>query len=110
MTLTQDLKRTSLYECHVRAGARLVPFAGWEMPVQYGGVAEEHMAVRTRAGLFDVSHMGEVFVEGRGALSTLQKLTSNDVVRLAIGQAQYSALLTPAGTFVDDVLVHRLAD
>ena len=106
-TSPEGLRRTSLYECHVRAGARLVPFAGWEMPVQYAGVAEEHIAVRARAGLFDVSHMGEIAVEGRGALATLQRLTSNDVSKLAIGQAQYSALTTPEGTFVDDILVHR---
>jgi aminomethyltransferase len=109
MTLTQDLKRTSLYECHVRAGARLVPFAGWEMPVQYAGVTEEHVAVRTRAGLFDVSHMGEILVEGSGALATLQHLTSNDVSRLADGQIHYSALMTPNGAFVDDILVHRMS-
>ena len=109
MTLTQDLKRTSLYECHVHAGARLVPFAGWEMPVQYAGVTEEHIAVRSRAGLFDVSHMGEILVEGPGALATLQSLTSNDVSRLADGQIQYSALMTPNGAFVDDILVHRMS-
>lgn len=108
MTLTQDLKRTSLYERHRSAGARLVPFAGWEMPVQYVGVAEEHIAVRTRAGLFDVSHMGEILVEGPGALSTLQRLTSNDVSRLADGQIHYSALMTENGAFVDDILVHRM--
>src|SRR5207249_9066914 len=77
-------------------------------PVQYSGVAEEHLAVRARAGLFDVSHMGEVKVQGPGALQTLQTLTSNNVAKLAIGQAQYSALTTPRGTFVDDVIVHRL--
>lgn len=77
------------------------------MPVQYTGVGEEHLAVRTKAGLFDVSHMGEVSVEGPGALSTLQRLTSNDVSRLAIGQVQYAALTTPQGAFVDDILVHR---
>src|SRR5881397_3794833 len=93
------LKRTPLYDRHVAAGARLVPFAGWEMPVQYAGVTEEHLAVRTKAGLFDVSHMGEVSVEGPGALETLQTLTSNDVSKVAIGQAQYSALTTPLGTF-----------
>src|SRR5262245_27721920 len=110
MTLTQDLKRTSLYECHVRAGARLVPFAGWEMPVQYAGVTDEHMAVRTRAGLFDVSHMGEILVEGRGALATIQSLTSNDAARLAEGQIQYSALTTGDGALVADVLVHRMGE
>jgi aminomethyltransferase len=104
------LKRTALHDCHVRAGARLVPFAGYEMPVTYAGVVEEHMAVRTRAGLFDVSHMGEIAVEGPAALAALQHLTCNDVSRLAPGQIQYSALTTPAGTFVDDVLVHRRND
>jgi aminomethyltransferase len=85
----------------------MVPFAGWEMPVQYTGVIDEHMAVRTRAGLFDVSHMGEVDVVGREALDYLQRVTCNDVSRLAPGRIQYSALTTPEGTFVDDLLVHK---
>ena len=88
----------------------MVGFGGWEMPVEYSGISDEHMAVRTRAGLFDVSHMGEIEIAGQDALSTIQWLTSNDASRLVVGQAQYSALTTPAGTFVDDILVYRLAD
>jgi len=87
----------------------MVPFAGWEMPVEYSGLVAEHMAVRTRAGLFDVSHMGQLELAGRDALAAVQRITSNDASKLQVGQAQYSALTTPAGTFVDDVLVHRLA-
>jgi aminomethyltransferase len=102
------LKRTPLYECHVEAGARLVDFAGWEMPVQYLGVIEEHRAVRTAAGMFDVSHMGEVRVQGPRAEAFLQHLTPNDVSKLAPGRAHYSGLLTEAGTYVDDLLIYRL--
>jgi len=102
------LRRTPLYECHVEAGARIVPFAGWEMPVQYQGVVEEHVAVRTKVGLFDVSHMGEIDVRGPQALELLQKITCNNVARLVDGQAHYSALMTPGGCFVDDLLVHRI--
>jgi aminomethyltransferase len=88
----------------------MVDFGGWDMPVEYSGITDEHMAVRTRAGLFDVSHMGEVELAGPAALQTIQALTSNDASRLAVGQIQYSALTTPEGTFVDDILVYRLAD
>jgi aminomethyltransferase len=87
----------------------MVDFAGWDMPVEYAGVVEEHMAVRTRAGLFDVSHMGEIEIAGADALAAVQRITSNDASRLAVGQAQYSALTTPQGTFVDDLLVYRFA-
>ncbi len=103
------LKKTPLHDRHVALGARLVDFAGWEMPVQYRGVIEEHLAVRMAAGLFDVSHMGEILVHGPGALGAVQHLASNDASRLADGQAQYSALLTPEGTPVDDIYVYRLA-
>ncbi|MFQ5719833.1 MAG: glycine cleavage system aminomethyltransferase GcvT [Acidobacteriota bacterium] len=103
------LKRTPLYRHHVEHGARMVPFAGWDMPVQYSGVIEEHRAVRQAAGLFDVSHMGEFEVSGPGALAWLQRVTPNDVSRLVPGQAHYSALLTGRGTFIDDLLVYRLA-
>ncbi len=105
-----QLKRTPLYECHLQAGGRMVPFAGWEMPVQYRGVVEEHRAVRTSVGLFDVSHMGEIVVTGSRALDFLQYVTCNDVSKLSDGRAQYSGLMTPRGTFVDDLLVHKLAD
>jgi len=104
----ETLMKTALHACHREAGGRLVPFAGWEMPVQYRGVVEEHLAVRTRAGLFDVSHMGEIEIRGHRALALVQKLTSNDAGRLVDGQAQYSGLTTPSGCFVDDVLVHRM--
>jgi aminomethyltransferase len=87
----------------------MVDFAGWDMPVQYSGIIDEHVAVRTRAGLFDVSHMGEVDVRGAGALAACQHATANDVARLADGQAQYTLLLTPAGGIVDDVIIHRRA-
>ncbi|HKI04834.1 MAG TPA: glycine cleavage system aminomethyltransferase GcvT [Thermoanaerobaculia bacterium] len=109
MTEAQDVKRTPLYPCHKEAGARMVDFAGWEMPVQYAGVIEEHRAVRTAAGLFDVSHMGEVRVRGAGAEAFLQRLTPNDVSKLVPGRAHYSGLLTDSGTYVDDLLIYRLA-
>jgi len=101
------LRTTPLNEVIRQAGAKLVDFAGWEMPVQFRSVLEEHQAVRTRAGLFDVSHMGEIRVEGQGSLALLQRLTPNDVGKLVPGQAQYTALLTPQATFVDDILVYR---
>jgi aminomethyltransferase len=110
MSDEETLARTPLHAAHQRAGARLVPFAGWEMPVQYTGVIDEHRAVRTAAGLFDVSHMGEVLVTGSGAEAFLQGLTPNDVSKLAVGRAHYSGLLTERGTYVDDLLVYRLAE
>jgi aminomethyltransferase len=88
----------------------MVPFGGWDMPVEYSGITAEHLAVRTRAGLFDVSHMGEIEIAGPEALAAVQLMSCNDASRLDVGQAQYSALTTPAGTFVDDILVYRLAD
>jgi aminomethyltransferase len=103
-------RRTPLYDLHVAAGARMVPFAGWEMPLQYTGVIEEHLAVRQKAGLFDVSHMGEVAIRGREALSFLQLVTCNDAAKLVAGRAQYTALMTPEGTFVDDLLIYMLGD
>jgi len=105
---TPALKPTPLHARHLASGARMVPYAGWDMPVEYSGITAEHLAVRTRAGVFDVSHMGEIEIAGKDALKTVQHLTSNDASRLKMGQAQYSALLTPEGTFVDDVLVYRL--
>jgi aminomethyltransferase len=86
----------------------MVPFGGWDMPVEYSGISAEHLAVRTAAGLFDVSHMGEVEIAGPGALEAVQHITSNDASKLQVGQIQYSALTTPEGTFVDDLLVYRL--
>lgn len=105
-----SLKRTSLYDAHVRAGARMVDFAGWEMPVQYTSILAEHRAVRTRAGVFDVSHMGEVEVVGPGALETIQRLVPNDASRLALGQGMYTPMCVSSGGIVDDITVFRLAD
>src|SRR5260370_20192546 len=104
-----SLKTTPLNARHRASGARMVPFAGWEMPVEYSGIVNEHLAVRTRAGLFDVSHMGEIEIAGKDALAGVQRISSNDASKLAVGQAQYSGLLTSQGTFVDDLLVYRLA-
>jgi aminomethyltransferase len=103
------LRRTALNAAHKSAGARMVEFAGWEMPVEYSGIVQEHLAVRTAAGLFDVSHMGEIEVCGPQALALLQHVTSNDVSRLSPGQAQYTALMYPEGSAVDDCIVHKLA-
>jgi glycine cleavage system T protein (aminomethyltransferase) len=100
-------QRTPLYDVHVRAGARLVEFAGWEMPVQYAGILSEHEAVRTRAGLFDVSHMGEIVFRGPKALESLQRLFTNDLSKCADGQAQYGCLCRDSGGIVDDVVVYR---
>ena len=106
----ETLLRTPLHECHREAGGKLVPFAGWEMPVQYSGVIEEHRAVRERAGLFDVSHMGEIAVRGAGAARYLDAITPNHVAKLAPGRAHYSGLLTEDGTYVDDLLVYRMGE
>jgi aminomethyltransferase len=101
------MKQTPLNAVHKALGARMVPFGGWEMPVQYAGVIEEHLAVRERAGLFDVSHMGEIDICGTDALALVQKLTTNDASRLVDGQVQYSALCYPDGGVVDDVTLYR---
>lgn len=110
MTSEIDPQRTPLFECHQRAGGKLVDFAGWHLPVQYTGVMDEHRAVRTAAGLFDVSHMGEFRVSGPGAEALLQRLTPNDVSKLTPGRIHYSGLLTDAATYVDDLLVYRLGE
>jgi len=108
------LKKTALNATHRALKAKMVDFGGWDMPVEYpcpgGGLIAEHMAVRTAVGLFDVSHMGEIQFRGPGALAAVQHITMNDASRLKDGQAHYSALLTPEGTFVDDILVHRLSE
>ena len=103
-----ELRRTPLYEQHLAAGAKLVDFAGWEMPVTYEGVREEHSAVRTHAGMFDVSHMGEVEVEGPGALAFLQRVLSNHVGAIEVGGAQYSCLCNEEGGVLDDLFAYRL--
>lgn len=105
-----DLKRTPLYEEHLALGARMVPFAGWAMPLQYTSIIEEHRAVRSAAGLFDVSHMGEIEVSGPGAQEALQRLLTNDVGRLTPGRALYTVMCTPEGGVVDDLLVYQLGE
>lgn len=107
---SERARRTPLYDEHVAAGGRIVAFAGWELPVRYSDVALEHRAVRTRAGLFDVSHMGEVRCSGAGAEAFLEHLTPNHVARLDIGRAHYSGLLNERGTYLDDILIYRLAE
>jgi aminomethyltransferase len=102
------LKRTPLYEAHVSIGARLVEFAGWQMPVQYSGHIQEHMAVREAAGLFDVSHMGEIEVRGPDALALVQRISTNDASKLQDNQVQYSTMTNEAGGVIDDLLVYRL--
>jgi aminomethyltransferase len=107
---TETLRRTPLYDRHRAAGARLVPFAGWEMPVQYEGIRQEHVAVRTGAGVFDVSHMGQVETSGPDAERFLQRLLSNDVSKIEVGAAQYSVLCREDGGVLDDLFTYRLAD
>jgi aminomethyltransferase len=108
-TAAAELRKTPLNARHRASNARMMPFAGWDMPVEFSGIVNEHMAVRTRAGLFDVSHMGELEVAGKDALAAVQRVLSNDASRLQVGQAQYSGLLTPGGTYVDDLIIYRMA-
>jgi aminomethyltransferase len=103
-----ELRKTPLHARHRASNARMVGYAGWEMPVEYSGITDEHLAVRTRAGVFDVSHMGEIEIAGKNALAAVQLISCNDASLLSVGQAQYSGLLTPDGTFVDDMLVYRM--
>jgi aminomethyltransferase len=107
---TTEVRKTTLNSVHRRLGAKMVNFGGWDMPVEYSGILAEHCATRTAAGLFDVSHMGEIELRGPGALDLVQRVTCNNAARLATGQAQYSGLMTPQGTFVDDLLVHKISD
>ncbi len=107
MSTQTGVRKTPIHDQHEALGARMVPFAGWRMPVQYRGIIEEHMAVREQAGLFDVSHMGEARVYGPEATAMLQWCTTNDVARLKIHRAHYTALTTEQGTFVDDLLIYR---
>jgi aminomethyltransferase len=106
----QTLRRTPLFERHAALGARLVPFAGWEMPVQYAGIGEEHRAVRTRAGVFDVSHMGQLRLAGEGAHDYLQARLTNDLDRIGGGHAQYTLLTNEEGGIVDDLIAYRRGD
>jgi aminomethyltransferase len=105
-----EIRKTALNATHRRLGAKMVNFGGWDMPLEYSGILAEHEAVRTRAGLFDVSHMGEIEVRGAGALDLVQWVTCNNAAKLAVGQAQYAGLMTAKGTFVDDLLVHKMSD
>jgi aminomethyltransferase len=110
---TPTIRKTALNAVHRRMGAKMVDFNGWDMPVEYpsvGGIIAEHNAVRNGVGIFDVSHMGDISLKGPEALKAVQHISMNDASKLAIGQAQYSALLYPQGTFVDDVIVHRLGE
>lgn len=109
-TFTQQLKRTPLFDVHVKAGAKMVPFGGWAMPVHYAGIIEEHRTVRGAVGLFDISHMGEFEIGGAGALGVVQQLTTNDASTLKIGQVQYSLFCDPEGGIVDDLTLYRLGD
>ena len=104
------MKRTPLYDAHVKLNAKMVPFAGWEMPVYYSGIMAEHKAVRTAAGIFDIGHMGAVGVSGQNALQYLQNLLSNDVSKLDVGSSQYSIILNDSGGVIDDIFVYRLPD
>jgi aminomethyltransferase len=103
------LRKTALNAMHRRMGAKMVDFGGWDMPVEYSGLIAEHMAVRTGVGVFDVSHMGDIQLRGPGSLDAVQHITMNDASKLQEGQAHYSAMLYPQGTFVDDVIVHKLS-
>jgi len=107
---TPAVRKTALNVAHRQLGAKMVDFNGWDMPVEYSGIIAEHVAVRTGVGIFDVSHMGDIRVAGPQALAAIQHISINDASRLAIGQAQYSAMLYPQGTFVDDIIVHRLGE
>jgi aminomethyltransferase len=107
---TPVLRRTALYPVHRELGAKMVDFGGWDMPVEYSGITAEHLAVRTAVGLFDVSHMGDIQFRGPGSLAAIQAISMNDASKLSVGQAQYSAMLYPQGTFVDDILVHKFSE
>ena len=102
-------RRTPLYDCHVAAGGRIIDFAGWDLPVQYSGVLDEHATVREAVGLFDVSHMGELLITGPDALAAVNRIVTNDVSKLVDGQAQYTAVCTPDGGIVDDMIVYRVS-
>lgn len=110
MQVPDTIKRTPLHEKHVELGARLAPFAGFEMPIRYAGIVDEHLAVRTRAGLFDVSHMGEVFVRGPHAFDFVQQLVTNDASRLYDGRAMYTVMCHEGGGIIDDLIVYRLSE
>src|SRR5580704_5243284 len=108
--MTATLRKTALNATHRAHKAKMVDFGGWDMPVEYTSLVAEHMAVRTGVGLFDVSHMGDIQFRGPGSLAAVQRLCMNDASKLAVGQAHYSAMLYPDGSFVDDVVVHKLSE
>ena len=109
-SIPSTLRQTALNAMHRRMGAKMVDFGGWDMPVEYTGLIAEHMAVRTGVGVFDVSHMGDIQLRGPEALAAVQHISMNDASHLQVGQAHYSAMLYPEGTFVDDVIVHKFSD
>ena len=106
--MSNSLQQTPLHAAHVALGARMVPFGGWDMPVQYAGILTEHLAVRQRVGLFDISHMGEFIVAGPTAETTLNRLFTNDIRKVAVGQAQYTLLCNAAGGILDDLILYRI--
>ncbi len=108
--IAPTLRKTALNSTHRQLGAKMVDFGGWDMPVEYSGLTAEHIAVRTAVGVFDVSHMGDIQLRGPASLAAVQHISMNDASKLAVGQAHYSALLYPEGTFVDDVIVHKLSE
>jgi len=108
--MTESLKRTPLFAVHQEAGARLVPFGGWEMPVQYSSIVDEHLAVRRAAGLFDISHMGEVKVSGAGTADFLNRLLTNDIGKLAVGTGQYTLMCNERGGVIDDLYAYRVGE
>src|SRR5689334_3499245 len=110
MSPTAALKATPLNSVHRKMGAKMVDFGGWDMPVQYSGIIEEHHAVRKNVGLFDVSHMGEIEISGPEALALTDSVSTNDASKLVVGQAHYSGLLYEHGGFVDDILIHKVND
>src|SRR5690242_16765654 len=110
MTPASELKKTALFDVHTSLNAKLVDFGGWNMPVQYSGILQEHTAVRTAVGVFDVSHMGEIQIRGPEATRLVNYVTTNNATKLKVGQAHYSALLYEHAGFVDDILVHKVSD
>src|ERR1035438_2058177 len=104
------MKNTALTDIHIKAGAKMVPFAGYNMPVQYAGINAEHETVRNGVGVFDVSHMGEFILKGENALDLVQRVTSNDASKLTVGKVQYSCLPNETGGIVDDLLVYRVEE
>src|SRR2546422_313151 len=108
VSASPELRRTPLYSVHLEGGAKMVSFGGWEMPIQYSSIIDEHLTVRQRAGLFDVSHMGSVLAAGPNAERVLNQLLTNDVRKLAVGQTQYTILCNDAGGIIDDLIVYRI--